>query len=233
MFDEPTHFKNETIRLLSKPLHVKHHFTLPQNPWSNGAVELLGRELLRVLRAVTLSCNFALTNGQTCFPLCSAINMTISPQRQNIAPVTAFTVTATTLTISAFTRTSTAKLVTIKDVQRERSLTIDSLKTFVADLHPVVQRSVSCNCQIDRDAKSRGVIPNFTEGDYVLVARDDFKENEKLSIRWRGPAVLSRRSTTTSTNWKTSAMENFRTFMRLDSSSIMTIRWAPKPFCLM
>lgn len=46
----PTHFKNKTLRLLSKGLKVPHHFTIPYFPWSNGAVERLGNELLRKFR---------------------------------------------------------------------------------------------------------------------------------------------------------------------------------------
>ena len=35
--------------------------------------------------------------------------------------------------------------------------------------------------------RQRGDLPNFTEGDYVLVAREDFFAGEKLAVRWRGP----------------------------------------------
>ena len=52
MSDGRTNFKNETIRLVSKGLKVPHHFTLPYCPWSNGAVERLGKELIRISRAV-------------------------------------------------------------------------------------------------------------------------------------------------------------------------------------
>jgi transposase InsO family protein len=52
MSDWPTHFKNETLRLVSKGLKVPHHFTLTYCPWSNGAVERLGKELLKTFRAV-------------------------------------------------------------------------------------------------------------------------------------------------------------------------------------
>lgn len=43
MSDGPTHFKNEVVCLVTKGLKVPHHFTLPYCPWSNGAVERLGR----------------------------------------------------------------------------------------------------------------------------------------------------------------------------------------------
>lgn len=52
MADGPTHFKKETIRLLTKGLSTPHHFTIPYCPWSNGAIERLGKEILQVARAV-------------------------------------------------------------------------------------------------------------------------------------------------------------------------------------
>ena len=52
MSDGPTHFKNETVRAVTRGLKVPHHFTLPYTPWSNGAVERLGKELLRVFRSI-------------------------------------------------------------------------------------------------------------------------------------------------------------------------------------
>ena len=53
MSDGPTHFKNETLGRLAKSLRVPHHFTLPYSPWSNGGIERLGKELLRIFRSVT------------------------------------------------------------------------------------------------------------------------------------------------------------------------------------
>lgn len=43
-----THFKNETVRLVCRELKVSPHFILSYCLWSNGAVERLGKELLRV-----------------------------------------------------------------------------------------------------------------------------------------------------------------------------------------
>lgn len=51
--DGSTHFKYETLILVSKGLKVPHHFTLPYYPWSNCAVERVGKEPLRTIRAVT------------------------------------------------------------------------------------------------------------------------------------------------------------------------------------
>lgn len=47
MSDGPTHFKNETGRLVANGLKTPQHFTLPDCPWSNGGVERLEKELIR------------------------------------------------------------------------------------------------------------------------------------------------------------------------------------------
>lgn len=38
-----------------------------------------------------------------------------------------------------------------------------------------------------RQARSLGILPNFAEGDFVLVARSDFTAGKKISLCWRGP----------------------------------------------
>lgn len=52
MSDGPTHLNNETVRLVSKFFKIPHHFYIPYSPWSYGAVERMGKELLLVLRSV-------------------------------------------------------------------------------------------------------------------------------------------------------------------------------------
>lgn len=58
MSDGPTHFKNETLRLLVKKLSSKHHFTLTYAPWYNGGIERLGKELVRAARALLSELQF-------------------------------------------------------------------------------------------------------------------------------------------------------------------------------
>lgn len=188
MSNGPTHFKNEAVRLVSKGLKVPHHFTLPYTPWSNGAVERLGKEVLRVFRSVCSELQLRPEEWTDLLPLIqSALNNAPSPQRGNVSPLTAFTGSDPTPPISTFIRSSTSTPVSITDVQRERSLNIAALLSKMADLHPIVQDSVQSGRERARKAMSRGSLPNFSEGDFVLVARQDFTAEEKLSLRWRGP----------------------------------------------
>jgi len=186
--DGPTRFKNETVRRVAKGLKVPHHFTLPYAPWRNGAVERLGKELLRVFRAAVSELQMRFEEWPDLLPVVqSVLNNAPSPQRGNISPITAFTGMDATPPIATILRTDTATPVTVAEAQRERLFNNEALKSRLAELHPLVQNAVRTNRQQSRIAQSRGQLPNFAEGDYVLLAREDFFKGEKLALRWRGP----------------------------------------------
>lgn len=91
MSDGQRHFRNETIRLLCKSLRVPHHFTLPYTPWSNGAVELLEKEILRTFRAITSELQMDFKEWTDLLPVIQSIpNNSPFPHLQNVASVTAF-----------------------------------------------------------------------------------------------------------------------------------------------
>lgn len=188
MSDGPTHFRNETLRLIAKGLKTTHHFTLPYSPWSNGAVERLGKEMLRVFRSIVSEFQMSLDEWPDLLPVVqSALNNAPSPSRGNISPITAFVGKEPTPPIATFLRTDSVKPITVTDAQRERLINVQALKDRVAELHPLVAESVRKNRQRSREAASAGTLPNFSEGDYVLVAREEFSAGEKLCLRWRGP----------------------------------------------
>ena len=188
MSDGPTHFRNETVRLVAKALKTPHHFTLPYCPWSNGAVERLGRELLRVLRATLSELQMENKEWPDLIPIVqSVLNNSPSPQRGNVCPITAFQGREPTPPVCTFIRTATTTPVTVTEAQLESKLNIEKLIEFCAELHPRVNATLTTNRKKAREHASRGCLPNFENGDYVLVARSDFHAGEKLCLRWRGP----------------------------------------------
>lgn len=56
----------------------------------------------------------------------------------------------------------------------------------MAALRPIVHESVTENRRRAREQLSNGLLPHFSEGDYVLVARDDFFKGGNLCLHWRG-----------------------------------------------
>lgn len=120
----------------------------------------------------------------------SAINNAPSPQRGNFAPITAFHVIQLTPPISTFYRSETAKSITVDQLIREHAMNVNELVKLVAELHPRIYHTLQEQRQRGRDAASHGRLPNFDIGDYVLVARLDFHNGEKLALRWRGPCRI-------------------------------------------
>ena len=188
MSDGPTHFKNEVLRQLSKALHTRHHFTTPYCPWNNGAVERLGKELLRVSRAILSELQLQHTSWPDLVPMFQlALNNSPSPQRNNTAPLTAFTRLEASPPIATFLRSATAQTVTLTQAQQERCVNISELVKRAEELHPIVQCTLTESRRRMREQHAKGKLPNFIEGDFVLVAREDFHKGEKLCLRWRGP----------------------------------------------
>ena len=188
MSDGPTHFKNETIRLLAKGLKVPHHFTLPYCRWSNGAVERLRKELIRTFRALLSEYQAKFDEWTDLLPVVqSVINSSLSPQRGKMAPMTAFLGRESTLSISPFLRSTTSTTVSLESAVLERTVNVQNLSDHMDALHPLVNASVQSNKQRARQAASRGKRANFTEGDFVRVAQEEFNAGEKLALRWRGP----------------------------------------------
>jgi len=188
MSDGGSHFKNETVRELCKSLRVPHHFTLPYTPWSNGAVERTGKELLRIFRATCSELQLPFEDWPVLVPLIqSALNNAPSPQRRNLAPVTIFAGLQPSRPVSATIKASTGDFITFTDAQLERSLNLDEIKKLVSELHPLVQSNLNYQRARSRRAASKGKSADFSEGDFVLVAKEDFNAGEKLALRWRGP----------------------------------------------
>lgn len=117
MSDVLTNFKNETIRLLTKILHAKHYFTLSYCPWSNSCIKRLGKEVLLVARSLLSELQLGKTEWIDLVPLFqSATNNSPSPQRKNVAPISAFTGRPPTTPLSTFLVSQTAQLVTISEI---------------------------------------------------------------------------------------------------------------------
>ena len=196
MTDGGSHFRNETVRLLTRGLRVPHHFTLPYTPWSNGAVERLGREVLRIFRTTLSEYQMSSKKWPAIVPLLqSALNNTPSARRDNLALLTIFSGLQPHYPRNSFKTTSTGEIQTVDYVNLCRLLEVEQVSKLLQNIHPIVNVALQSKRKKGREYQSKGKLPNFDIGDFVLVAREDFGPSEKLSLRWRGPrrivAVIS------------------------------------------
>lgn len=181
MSDRPTHFKDNTIRLVSKGLKVLHYFTLPYCPWSNGAVERLCCELICFLCSSLLELQ---KNHQKWPNLISIVhtvfNNSSSQQRGSVCPITAFRGFKPTPPVKTSLCLATDHLLTLMEAQLKSSNNIEEPEKFCAELHPHVHADLDRYRAHHRTSASHGRLPNFREGGYILIVRSDFHTYEKL-----------------------------------------------------
>jgi transposase InsO family protein len=79
--DQGSHFKNKVIAELNRRLATKHHFTLPYTPWSNGTIEVVNRELRKLLRTWISEFRIPLKDWPSLIPLMvHVLNFSVSPR---------------------------------------------------------------------------------------------------------------------------------------------------------
>lgn len=92
MSDGNTNFKNETLRLVCRGLRIPNHLKLSYSPWSNGTVERLGKEILKMLHATVSELQMNQNEWPDLIPIVKSASKNVpSPQRCTVAPITVLT----------------------------------------------------------------------------------------------------------------------------------------------
>lgn len=61
-------------------------------------------------------------------------------------------------------------------------MSVSALRSKIAQLHPVVQNHLKTIRECVHNSRSRGSLPNFSEGAFVSAERDTFTAGKKLSF---------------------------------------------------
>lgn len=107
--------------------------------------------------------------------------------RKNLAPVTIFLGMDPTSPLSSLKRSKTCSVTDNSAEMKEIEQNMTSTKEIIKELLPIIKDELQLNRKLSREAASRGIPAKFTEGDFVLVALEEFFKGEKLALRWRGP----------------------------------------------
>ena len=90
--DQGSNFKNQVMEYLAKSLGAKHNFSTPYVPWSNGTVESVCKQALRVMHAFMSEFKVTETDWPSTVPaIQSIINNSPSRRLNNKAPITVHT----------------------------------------------------------------------------------------------------------------------------------------------
>lgn len=147
------------------------------------AAEYFGEALLRDFRALISKLRLHLKESHNILPIVQSIlSKSPSSQRDNLPPLKKFLGRDPTTQVQKFLHTSTMDVFPIPTVIQERAVNVEELQRVCADLHPVIKEHLRGNRERGRRQAYKGMLPNFTEGDYVPVARTDFHAGEKLFL---------------------------------------------------
>jgi hypothetical protein len=194
--DQGSHFKNKTVEGVQNALRSQHHFTTAYTPWANGTVERACREVLRAVRG--LLSEFKLRPAE--WPkvhriVQSVLNNSPSPQRGNIAPITAFTGLPPDSPLLALVSIDVQEVHSLSLIQARQAMNIAALRLSLDEIHKCCTDVVAGRRSKARErqhARPGVSVPNFDVGDFVLVAQRATQSIHKLSLRWRGPRRITR-----------------------------------------
>jgi len=196
--DRGSHFKNEVVKELRERLHCSHHFTLAYCPWSNGSVEVVCRELIRTMRALSSEYQLPFKLWPVVVPVVqSVLNNTVLDRLGGACPLSAFTSLPADSPLLVIKRTDrgSVKVSSIEEARAKQLMEIERVQKALEDMHRSISGLTSSSRQKRialHNARTHVRPCNFDVGDYVLWGVLQRGIQRKLSLRWRGPRRVVR-----------------------------------------
>ena len=194
--DQGPHFCNKVMELLAQTLGAKHRFSTVYAPWSNGTVESVCKEVLRVMHALNTETRTPEADWPKSVPgIQSIINNSPARRLGGRAPVTVHTGMDSGNPLAvALANLPIRPASSIENARLMQTLGMERFFTSLDNMHRNVEEVLSTNRRqaIERH-NSRTHVTAFkpTVGDYVVVARTQGPRT-KMSTNWIGPRRVSR-----------------------------------------
>ncbi len=174
--DQGPHFCNKVMQNLSNSLGVKHRFSTVYAPWSNGTVESVCKEVLRVMHAFNSETRTPEADWPTTVQaIQNIINNSPSRRLGRRAPITVYTgmPSGNPLPVARF-GFKTRNVRSIDQARLQQKMNVDALLETLDQMHKDVDSSLSTSRKqaVERHNAKTHVVPyKPTVGDYVVVAR--------------------------------------------------------------
>jgi hypothetical protein len=169
---------------LNRRLTTKHHFTLPYAPWSNGTVEVVNKEIRKLIRVWISEFRITLKQWPSLIPLMMhVLNFSPSPRLHGYPPALVF---------GGFTTTQNIGMIFHEEKFFSTKATFDVLSQQVEKLRESLEllhrKLVSHESRRGNHSLIRNR-PNFDKGDFVMFAtrRFDTGPSRRSVPRWTGP----------------------------------------------
>jgi hypothetical protein len=186
---------------LRQTLRTRHHFTVAYTPWSNGTVEVVNREIMRVFRALLDEFQIQQVDWPDLVKLVQfVLNNSPSPRLNGLAPITAFTGLSSTSPLTSIIEFAEAKQTSMTEIRASQILCADALITSLDTMHKATSATAARYRALrwkSHDKRPNVNGPNISVCDFELLAKVSSKAGGKLPIRWLGP----RRVTAVEPDW--------------------------------
>jgi hypothetical protein len=196
--DQGSHFRNQVLDRIREKLRVKHRFTHPYCAWSNGTIERVCRDVLRLLRALySEQPGTSVNDWPKLIKLCQlTLNGTFRASL-GTTPMRAFIGSSDSTFDAIFSGQNSLETVSLDEVQRRhKDLVRSSIEALdLMHIRLAEKRSVERAGRIKAHNERTNVLePQFVVGDFVLVAADvtGMKFLQNLAVRWKGPCRIIR-----------------------------------------
>ena len=179
------------MRLLAASLGVKHNFSALYVPWSNGRVEAVCKQFLRVIRAFSHEFEIAESDWLSTVQAVQSIIYNWPARRLgNRAPITVHTGMEPGNPLNLdLASISYMDMDSVENAQVMQKLNIESFQKSLGNMHRSVSEILSetRKSAVEGYNARAGVYPcNLVVGDYVVVARTKGPRT-KMSTNWVGP----------------------------------------------
>lgn len=203
--DQGSHFKTTLMKNLTDEMQIRHHFTIAYCPWSNGTVERLCKEILRIARALLSEWKLAVGRWPAVIDAIQRVvnhspveRLGRSANGNMRCPMEVFSgLKPPSLIVRPLPMRTYRDMETLNAARCQSILNINDVHQALEVMHKEVfkrNQTRRTRAQLIHNAKTNVLPLNIDIGDYVMV-RVSVKGNHKLQSKWKGPMrVIEARS---------------------------------------
>ena len=189
--DKGSGFSSDITKKVSEAYGINQVFHTVDVHYNNGAIERINREINTMIRCLLLEFELDSMDWRDVFGIVQfAINHTVIPILGNKSPSEVMTGIKLRNQLNSIKLGDKIQNISLKEFKNEYDKALKKLIDYREDLHKGLfsKKSKNWDNMKNKRKKQKGVeMPKFEIGDYVLIAKSERFQKDKLTPKWEGP----------------------------------------------
>lgn len=185
--DQGAHFKNTTLEFITQLSGVNQQFVVAYSPWVNGSVERANRDILQLLKVMSMEFKRDICEWPSLIPLVQhSMNHSVVASLGNHAPVEVMTALKPDNPLKVLLD----PVENVFEVDMNHvpvAEAVAAARESLQKIQQAVEESQLRQQMLNMENQTINHAVNFEVGDYVLRSRVDEKLVNKLLVTWVGP----------------------------------------------